>query len=482
MKNNNGIGLIPPQDTELEKAILGTLLIESNSITEIVDILKEDCFYSEKHKLIYRSIIDLYKENEPVDLLTVTNRLRKNGDLENCGGAFFITELTSMISSSNNLEFHSRILIEKSIKRDLIRISSEVQKESYNDESDALDVVGKMENFLTSLSNDISVGKTYKVSQIFKENIERIERASKKTDGVTGIKTGYSEIDRLTSGWQGSDLIIVAARPAMGKTDLAINFAREAAVQGIKTAIFSLEMSKEQLFDRFLAVDLEIDRQKIKTGKLEDHDWMKVTQAKKSTQESFIIQDEPGLNVLQFRALCRRLKTKEKIGLVIVDYLQLMSTNIQGNTNDKVSDISRNLKLVAKELNIPVIALSQLSRAVETRGGDKRPMLSDLRDSGAIEQDADIIIFPYRPIYYGIQETENCNDTRQLMELDFAKNRSGAVDNIMTRYLGKYGKIIDWKESYTENSIQKLNVNETYRPDKFNSSGANEFESIAAPF
>lgn len=453
-------GLIPPQDLEIEKAILGALLLERDALMKVTDILTGDSFYSEKHKLIFEAVIDLFSENEPIDLLTVTKRLRKSENLADAGGVGYVTELTYSISSGANIESHARIISEYAIKRQLIFLSGDVIKESYLESSDAFEVVGKLENYLIGINNKISVGKTFKVSQIFFENIERIQRASKNLDGVTGIKTGYKELDRITAGWQGSDLIIVAARPAMGKTDLAINFARNAAIGNVKTAIFSLEMSKEQLFDRYLAIDLEISRDNIKRGQLNEIDWEKVTKANKKTQENFLIQDEPGLTVIQFRSICRRLKMKEGIGLVILDYLQLMGSAVKGSTNDKVSDISRNLKLVAKELNIPVIALSQLSRSVESRT-DKKPMLSDLRDSGAIEQDADIVIFPYRPIKYRITEKGDITDTNELMELDISKNRSGAVGDINVRYLNKFGKITDW--DIVPDQYKKVEQ-ETYRP------------------
>lgn len=472
MKNNETIfGKVPPQSIELEKAVLGALMLEKNAIIDVLDILTVDSFYKESHQVIFKSVIDLFSKSEPIDLLTVTQSLRKNGTLDIAGGALYVTELTSKVSSAANIEYHSRIIYEQFLKRELIRISSDVQKGSFEETTDVFDLIGRLENSLINISSGLSSGSVYEGYDLVIESLNRIKDKSKQKDGITGVTSGYTLIDKITGGWQNSDLIILAARPAMGKTDLAINLALNAARNGFKCALFSLEMSKEQLMERALAVECTIEREKIKFGTLDSADWLKISNPNEKTFKNFIIADEPSLTTISFKSKSRRLKIQQKVQMIIIDYLQLMQSMEKGSTNDKVSDISRTLKLIAKELNIPIIALSQLSRSVETRGGDKRPMLSDLRDSGAIEQDADIVIFPYRPIYYGITERNDGTDCKQLMEIDFAKNRSGAVDTVDVKYLGKYGKISNFKDEYPE--IEKTDY---FKNDIFKSvNGFDEF-------
>lgn len=467
------LGKVPPQAVDLEQAILGGLMLESEYTPTVLEILSPDSFYKEAHKVIFSAIIDLFSKSEPIDLLTVTNQLRKSSNLEIAGGAFYITELTSIVGSAANIQYHSRIVQEQFIKREMIRIGSEMQKDGFEDSSDALEIVSKTESSLLKIVSGIDSGTIFSGISLLKESITRIQEAGKKKDGITGIPSGIYELDKITGGWQNSELIIIAARPAMGKTDLALNLLTNASFHGFKGAVFSLEMSKDQLMDRFLAITCEIDREKIKRGKLDSADWMTISNKGNDILSRVFIADEPSLNTLNFRAKARRLKSKEKIDFLVVDYLQLMSSMVNGSTNDKISDISRTLKLTAKELNIPVIALSQLSRSVETRGGAKRPMLSDLRDSGAIEQDADIVIFPYRPIYYGIKESEDGLDTTQLMEIDIAKNRSGSVDTINARYLGKFGKVVNWNQEELKPTDQGI-----YRTDKFSSNGISDFEFL----
>lgn len=482
---NDNLGKLPPQEIECESAVLGALMLERDAINEVIDILKPESFYKDQNALIFSAIIDLFTINQPIDLLTVTNQLRVSGNLEKAGGAFYITELTSRISSAANIEFHSRIIAENAMKRDLITLSTETIKDSFDNTTDVFEIISKIENQIIDINSGVSVGRTYSVDSMFSENMKRIQKAGEKKDGITGIDTGYFELNRMTAGWQGSDLIIIAARPSMGKTDLAINLGIHPAKNGHKIAFFSLEMGRQQLFDRFIAIDGEIERENIKTGRLTDEDWHKVTTLKKETQSNFIIQDEPSLTILQLRAIARKLRIKQGVKMIIVDYLQLMTSHSKGNREQAISEISRGLKILAKELNIPVIALSQLSRAVETRGGDKRPMLSDLRESGAIEQDADIVMFPLRPIYYGQEESEEFGCTKQLMEVDFAKNRSGAVGVVPLKYLGKYGKVVNHNELSNIVNVQNDKpIIEAYRPDRFHESSINGFDNdgMAPPF
>lgn len=471
MKNTNNFGMIPPQSIELEEAVLGAVLLEKDAIELVIEVLTPECFYKDAHTSIFKAIVDLFTDSEPIDILTVTAKLRRQGNLEIAGGPYYITQLTSNISSAANIEHHSKIIYEHFIKREVIRLSSEAQKFAFKEESDAFEVLTKIETELSGITNSINSGNVFSGTSLLNGSFERIKIASQKPDGITGIPSGMRELDRITGGWQGSDLIIIAARPAMGKTDMALNLALNAAKLGYKTGMFSLEMSKEQLMDRALAVDCNIDRGRIKSGKLDEDDWDRLSKPNSTTFKNFYIADEPNLSTYGLRSKCRKMKKKDGINMIVIDYLQLMSSEVKGSTNDKVSDISRTLKLIAKELNIPVIALSQLSRSVETRGGDKRPMLSDLRDSGAIEQDADLVIFPYRPIYYGIEQRNDGTETKQLMELDIAKHRSGSVGTVDLRYLGKYGQIKDFNETESVSSFFAA-----YSESKFKSNGISDFE------
>lgn len=441
----NTLALVPPQAVELEEAVLGAVMLESEAINSVIAILSVESFYKDAHRLIYGAILDLFGANEPIDLLTVSRHLRTTGNLEKAGGAFYVTELTSRIASAANIEFHARIISEMHIKREIIRLSSESIRDAYDDTSDALEILGELENRVTSINAGISSTSVKTAYSLFTQVTEEIKAAGKTETGLTGIPSGIECIDRLTRGWQNTDLIIIAARPAMGKTDLALNLGCSAAKAGYPTAIFSLEMGDTQLVKRSIAIDCKIGREKIKDGSLTDEDWKKLSLADYKTFSNLMIADEPALSVFGLRSKLRRLKQKHGIKMAIIDYLQLMTSHIKGNRTEQITDISRTLKIIAKELNIPIIALSQLSRAVETRGGDKRPMLSDLRDSGAIEQDADIVMFPFRPIYYEIKEREDIGDTTQLMEVHFAKHRNGSVDTVDCRYLGQYGRVIDFK-------------------------------------
>lgn len=474
MRKDLQLGKLPPQAVDLEEAVLGALMLEKDSILEVIDLLSKDSFYKDAHKCIFSAILELFSKSEPIDILTVTSKLRKLGTLADAGGAFYITELTSKVASSANIVYHAMVIHENYLKRELIRISSECQKNSFDETSDVFELIGSVESGLINITNGVKSGTVYEGISLVMGSIERIKKSSQNPEGLTGIPSGFNVFDKITGGWQNSDLIILAGRPAMGKTDLAINLCLNASKMGFKTALFSLEMSKEQLMDRALAISCEIEREKIKFGKLDQDDWRRISTPDETTFKNFIIADEPTLTTITFKSKARRLKMQQKIDMIVVDYLQLMHSTEKGSTNDKVSDISRTLKLVAKELNIPIIALSQLSRSVEVRGGDKRPMLSDLRDSGAIEQDADIVIFPYRPIYYGITERKDGTDCRQLMEVDFAKNRSGRVDTVDLRYLGKYGKVTDFNAVQEPIKPQEIEY-------KFRSNGFSDFDDDNEP-
>ena len=446
------MGKMPPQASDLEEAVLGALMLEKEAITTVIDILKPDSFYKDQHKTIYEAIIELFNESAPVDLLTVSNQLRKRGKLEFAGGPFYITELTTRVNSAANIEFHARIISEMAIKRRLIRIAGEIQRDAYEDSNDVFELLDRTESALFEVSES-NIRKNYAdMRTIMREAIQELEAKKDHTDGLTGVPSGFSALDRVTSGWQKSDLIIIAARPAMGKTAFVVSAMRNAAVEfGKAVAIFSLEMSSVQLVNRLISAEAELESEKIKKGNLADYEWEQlVHKTARLTESPIFIDDTPALSVLELRAKCRRLKAQHDIQMVIIDYLQLMSGDStkmggagKGNREQEIASISRALKNLAKELSVPVIALSQLSRAVETRGGDKRPQLSDLRESGSIEQDADMVMFLYRPEYYGIMESEEGMPLQGVGEVIIAKHRNGSLDTVQLKFVGKYTRFSD---------------------------------------
>lgn len=445
------MGKMPPQAIDLEEAVLGALMLEKEAITTAIDILKVDNFYRDQHKAIYEAILDLFNASEPVDLLTVTNQLRKNGALDRAGGAFYVTNLTTRVNSAANIEYHARIVAEMAIKRKLITIAGEIQREAYEDTADVFDLLDKTEAALFEVS-EANIRKNYAdMKSIMRDALTELEARRLHTDGLTGVPSGFSALDRVTSGWQPSDLIIIAARPAMGKTAFVVSALRNAAVDFNKpVAIFSLEMSAVQLVNRMISAEAELESEKIKKGNLADYEWEQlVHKTTRLNKAPIFIDDTPALSVLELRAKCRRLKAQHDIQMIIIDYLQLMSGDSskggggKGNREQEIASISRALKQLAKELSCPVIALSQLSRAVETRGGDKRPQLSDLRESGSIEQDADMVMFLYRPEYYGILQGENGEPLQGVGEVIIAKHRNGSLDTVQLKFIGKYTRFTD---------------------------------------
>ena len=442
-------GKIPPQAPDLEEAVLGAMLIDEKGVNEVIDILSPEVFYKKSHQLIFESIQRLFRESEPIDLLTVSADLKKNKNFEVIGGDFYLIGLSQKVSSSAHIEYHSRIIQQKFIQRKLITISNEIISKSYNESTDVIDLLDEAESKLYDIAQNNIKGSSETAQNLVIQAKNRIEEISKQ-EGLSGISTGFEKLDRLTSGWQPSDLIIVAARPGMGKTALALSMARNVSVQKkIPVAFFSLEMSSVQLITRLISSETGLSSDKLRTGKLADHEWQQLN-IKVSDLESapLYIDDSAALTIFELRAKARRLASSHGIKLIIIDYLQLMnlgSSNKAGNREQEISTISRNLKALAKELNIPVIALSQLSRAVETRGGTKRPILSDLRESGAIEQDADIVSFLYRPEYYGITEWDDDMKTPSEGQGEFivAKHRNGALDSIKLKFVANLGKFED---------------------------------------
>ncbi|SDM26583.1 primary replicative DNA helicase [Siphonobacter aquaeclarae] len=445
---DTGLGKIPPQAIELEEAVLGAVMLERDALTAVVDILKPESFYREAHQKIFTSVLSLFNNSEPVDLLTVTQRLRNDGTLEFAGGAAYLAELTSRISSAANVEAYARKIAENSIKRDLITSSNEVLKLAYEDTTDVFQLLDKAEQDLFKISES-NIRKNFSdMNAVVKQALEELEAKKHLQDGLTGVASGFTALDRVTGGWQKSELVIIAARPAMGKTAFILSACRNAAVdwnQGV--AIFSLEMSSVQLVNRLISAEAEIESEKIKKGSLANHEWAQLhARISKLTSAPIFIDDTPALSILELRAKCRRLKQQHDIQLIVIDYLQLMqgdSSKGGGNREQEIASISRALKNLAKELNVPVIALSQLSRAVETRGGEKKPQLSDLRESGSIEQDADMVMFLYRPEYYGITQDENGQPTTGVGEVIIGKNRSGSTETVQLRFINKFTKFAD---------------------------------------
>ena len=442
-------GKIPPQAIDLEEAVLGAMLIDEKGVNEIIELLSPEVFYKRSHQLIYESIERLFRESEPIDLLTVSADLKKNKNFEPAGGDFYLISLSQKVSSSAHIEFHSRIILQKYIQRKLITISNEIIQKSYNESTDVMDLLDEAESKLYDVAQGNIKTSTESAQNLVIRAKARIEEIAKQ-EGLSGVSTGFEKLDKLTSGWQPSDLVIIAARPGMGKTALALSMARNISVQQkIPVAFFSLEMSSVQLITRLISSETGLSSDKLRTGKLADHEWQQLN-IKVSDLESspLFIDDSPSLTIFELRAKARRLSSSHGIKLIIIDYLQLMnigSSNKAGNREQEISTISRNLKALAKELDIPVIALSQLSRAVETRGGTKRPILSDLRESGAIEQDADIVSFLYRPEYYGITEWDDDMKTPSEGQGEFivAKHRNGALDSIKLKFIPNLGKFED---------------------------------------
>jgi replicative DNA helicase len=444
-------GKMAPQATDFEEAILGAIMLEKEALKDAMETLQAKHFYLDNHQYVYECMLDLYNENQPVDILTVTEKLKTKGYLDIVGGPYFIAKLTSKVSSAANLQYHAHIVIQKFIQRELIRISGKTISDSYDDGADAFKLLDATEKDLYEVKND-GMKRSYKeISNIINEAISLIEANVAKKDGLTGVPSGIRNLDFITAGWQKSDLIILAARPGMGKTALALTMLRNAAVDFQKpVAIFSLEMSATQLVTRLIASESGLSSEKLKKGQLEEHEWAQLhSKIQKLAKAKIFIDDTPSLPVFELKAKCRRLHSKHNIEMIVIDYLQLMrgddTGNKNGNREQEIGYISRSLKGLAKELNIPIIALAQLSRDVEKRGGDKKPQLSDLRESGSIEQDADMVGFIWRPEYYKLGDQGFDGDPNQ-GEVIIAKHRNGPTGEAKVRYIANLAKFENWDE------------------------------------
>jgi replicative DNA helicase len=451
---NPELGIIPPQAVDLEEAVLGAIMLEKDAVIGIMDILLPESFYKDSHKVIYQAVIDLSNALQPIDLLTVTEELRRKSKLDEVGGPAYLTQLTSMVASAAHVEFHARIIAQKYIQRELIRVSSDIQNKAFDDSIDVDDLLDYSESALFKIAEGNIKKEISKMNPLIKQAVKMVEDASKKGDGLSGVPSGFTKLDKLTSGWQPSDLLIIAARPAMGKTAFVLSMTRNIAVGfGKGVAVFSLEMAAVQLVMRIIASETELQAEKLKKGTLAPHEWTQLETKIKNLEDAPIyIDDTPGISIFEFRAKARRLKQQYDIEIIIIDYLQLMTgpPETKGNREQEVSMISRSLKGIAKELNVPIIALSQLNRSVETRGGDKKPQLSDLRESGAIEQDADMVMFIHRPEYYGQDQDEAGNSLKGVAEIVVAKHRNGATDTVQLRFRNELAKFVDLEESLDE--------------------------------
>jgi replicative DNA helicase len=444
-------GKIPPQAVDLEEVVLGAAMLDESALNTVIDTIRPEMFYKESHSRIFSSIVALFGSHQPVDLLTVTSYLKQSGELDLVGGPFYLSQLTARIASGANVGFYAFIILQKYLQRELIRISGEIIQEAFEDTTDVLELLNRAETELYNVSqNNVRKGMV-DMHYLIKEAVHQIEEARKHEGHISGVPSGFTQLDNVTAGWQKSDLIIIAARPGMGKTAFVLSLARNVAIDYKRpVAVFSLEMSAVQLITRLIASESEIESDKLRKGKLEEHEWAhfhdKLTPL---TEAKLYIDDTPALSVFELRTKARRLKAIYNIELIVIDYLQLMtlSTDKEGggfssrsvNREQEISTISRALKSLAKELNIPVICLSQLNRSVETRGGDKRPQLSDLRDSGAIEQDADMVLFIYRPEYYKITEI-NGYSSKGMAELMIAKHRNGRLEDVMLKFVNQFAR------------------------------------------
>lgn len=438
------LGHMPPQSIDMEKVVLGALMIDTDAFSVVSELLRPETFYEPRHQKIYHAIQTLNLNEQPVDMMTVCEELKREGTYEEVGAPTYIVDLTQLVASSANIEFHSRILAQKHVARQLISYASNVETKAFDEAQDIDELMQEAEGSLFEISQKNMRQDYVQIAPVVLQARELIQKAYNNTGGITGVPTGYTEFDKITSGWQASDLIIIAGRPAMGKTSFALSLAKNIAVDNHDpVAFFSLEMNNVQLVNRLISNVCSISGSKILTGQLDNNDWNNLDQNIDKLKEApLYVDDTPGLSVFELRTKARRLVREKGVKVIMIDYLQLMNANGMkfNSRQEEVSTISRSLKGLAKELDIPVIALSQLSRAVEQRPGEdgKRPQLSDLRESGAIEQDADMVLFVHRPEYYKIYEDAQGNDLRGMAQICIAKHRKGATKDVTLRFQGEF--------------------------------------------
>ena len=452
-------GRRPPQAVDVEKSVLGAMLIEREAIPQAIEVLPPEAFYSNKHQKVFEAIMSLFERGNPVDLVTVEEELKRRDQLDMVGGSYYLTELTTQVASAANVEYHARIIAEKSLLRKMIETMTTIVGKAYESGADAFELLDEAESQIFQISDSELRKAASPMSKVVKDTFEHLETIHGQEGGITGVPSGFPKLDDLTSGWQPSDLIIIAARPSMGKTAFALACAQNAATHPERStgvAVFSLEMGAQQLAQRMLTSEARVDAHKARTGQMDDEDWQHLARAAgKLSDADIFIDDTPGLSVLELRAKTRRLVAEHDIGLVVVDYLQLMQAsgaNLRSGANreQEIAHISRSLKGLAKELDVPVIALSQLNRAVENRGGDKRPQLSDLRESGSIEQDADVVAFIYRAERYGITVDEQGNSTEGIGEIIIEKQRNGPIGSVELAFVKQYARFENLTTQFDE--------------------------------
>ena len=441
------LGKVPPHDEDAEQAVLGSMLTDNDAVMAAVEVLKEDAFYREDNKIIYQAILNLYSKSEPIDIITLKDELESMGKFEQVGGFEYLASLPDKVPTTANVQKYIKIVEEKSVLRNLIKTANEIIELGYNPTEDVEDIMDGAEKKIFDIMQSKNTKSYTPIKDVLVESFTNLEKLYNQKQHVTGVPTQFYDLDDKTAGLHGSELILVAARPAMGKTAFALNIATNAALRAnVPVAIFSLEMSKDQLVNRMLCSEAMVDSNKVRTGKLDEEDWTKLAEAIGPLSEAGVyIDDTPGISVMEIRAKCRKLKLEKNIGLVVIDYLQLVQGSKRaGSREQEIAEISRSLKILAKEINVPVIALSQLSRAVEQRP-DHRPMLSDLRESGSIEQDADIVMFLYRDDYYNPDSEE-----KDISEVIIAKHRAGSTGTVKLLWMGNYTKFVNLARGYDD--------------------------------
>ncbi len=477
-------GVVPPQAVELEEAVLGALMLEGDRITSVQDYLTPETFYDPRHRTIYQAIYELSSENLPIDLYTVTERLKKLKKLKEVGGAAFLAQLTQKVGSAMNLDFHAKIIAQKHIQRRLIDVSTRIQENAYDDSKDVTETLEFAESEIFKISEGSIKREVQSSRNLLDKALKTIEEAAARGGRMSGVPTGFTRIDELTQGWQPSDLIIVAARPSMGKTAFVLSMARNITIDHERpVAFFSLEMSATQLMIRLIVSESGLSSRDIRSGQLTQEQWRHLEESTKPLATApLFIDDTPALSISEFRSKARRLKSQHDIQLIIIDYLQLMTCKMDskaGSREQEVSTISRSLKSIAKELDIPIIALSQLNRSVESRTGSKRPQLSDLRESGAIEQDADIVAFIHRPEYYKLFQDDSGNSTVGMAEIIVAKHRNGATDVIKLRFRNEQARFLDYDDMVYSTIESSMNDDaDGFGSSSFGTEGVSDFDII----
>lgn len=474
----NEIGKLPPQALDFEESVLGALMIEKEAYGIVADLLRPESFYAAKHRYIYEAIRTLSNNDNPIDVLSVAQQLKTMGLLEEAGGVVFLSDLTRRVASAAHLRYHAQIVAQKATARDLITVACQIEEKGYDETQDVDELIQEAEGRIFEISQRSQKREVTSIDPVITEAFARMRAASQNDGNISGIPSGFTELDKITSGWQKSDLVIIAARPAMGKTAFVLSMAKNIAVDfQIPVAIFSLEMSNVQLVNRLIMNVCEIEGNKIRNGRLSPSEWAKLESRIKLLHNTPIyVDDTPGLSITELRSKARKLVHEKKIELIIIDYLQLMNANgfNFGSREQEVSIISRNLKGLAKELDIPIIALSQLSRAVEKRDSSnntvdgKKPLLSDLRESGAIEQDADMVCFIHRPEYYKLYDDGNGKDLRGLGQIIVAKHRNGATDEIWLRFIGKYTRFQNENDAYEQDDELYANISYNTHQSRMN--------------